>query len=81
MIHARTDPDTKIKAECIFKEVGLTASDAINLFYKQVVLRQGIPFEIKVPNKVLRKTIEEANKKINIIRCKDAADMFKKLGI
>lgn len=81
MIHARTDPKTKSKAETIFKKVGLTASDAINLFYKQVALTKGIPFEIKIPNKTLRKTFEDTDKGKNIIHCKNADDMFKKLGI
>ena len=50
-IRARTEPMLKKKAENIFKNLGLTATDAITLFYKQVILNNGIPFDIKIQNK------------------------------
>lgn len=47
-ISARIDPDLKAQAEQIFSELELTASQAIALFYKQVILKQGIPFEVSL---------------------------------
>jgi DNA-damage-inducible protein J len=49
-ISARIDRDVKKPAEQIFKELGLTSSQAITLFYKQVELQQGLPFIVKIPN-------------------------------
>ena len=50
MIRARVEPDLKVQAERVLRELGLSATDAITLFYKQVVLRQGVPFDLSVPN-------------------------------
>lgn len=52
-LHARIETDLKNSAESIFAQLGLTAADAINLFYRQVELHGGLPFELKVPSKVL----------------------------
>ena len=29
--------------------LGIPASSAINMFYKQIILQRGIPFEVKIP--------------------------------
>ena len=58
-VQARIDSDLKKKAEAVFKKVGLTASQAINAMYAQVVLQKGIPFELKVPNKSSIKAMKE----------------------
>lgn len=47
-VYARIEPDVKEQAEKILQELGLNASSAINMFYKQIVLRQGLPFEIRL---------------------------------
>lgn len=48
MIRARIEPGIKEEAETVFKELGLSTSEAIGLFYQQVKIQQGIPFEIKI---------------------------------
>jgi len=50
MIRARTEPALKEEAEHVFDELGLNQTEAINLFYRQVVLHHGLPFEVKIPN-------------------------------
>ncbi len=50
VISARIDPHLKKSAEHIFKELGLTTTQAITLFYKQVELQRGLPFSIKIPS-------------------------------
>ena len=45
-IYARIEPDIKKQAEDILSSLGLSASSAINLFYKQIILKKGIPFDI-----------------------------------
>lgn len=49
-IRARVEPDLKVQAERVLRELGLSATEAITLFYKQVVLRQGVPFDVSIPN-------------------------------
>lgn len=80
-IRARIEPDLKGKAEDIFKELGLTTTQAITLFYKQVELKNGLPFDIAIPNKTTRKTFSDTDAGRDIVICKDIDDMFNKLGI
>jgi DNA-damage-inducible protein J len=58
-IQVRIPDDLKEEVGFILSEVGLTASDAINMFYKQIVLHRGIPFDIRIPNKKTIAAIEE----------------------
>jgi len=80
-IRARIEPRLKQEVEKLFKEVGLTTTEAINLFYRQVKLRNGLPFNVVVPNKTTEKVFKDTDAKRNLIRCEDADDMFEKLGI
>lgn len=55
----RLDADTKKQAYAIFDQVGLKPSQAFNLFLQQVVLNNGLPFEVKVPNATTREALDE----------------------
>lgn len=33
----------------ILSALGIPASNAINMFYKQIILHKGLPFEVKLP--------------------------------
>lgn len=46
-ITIRTDTETKEKANEIFKKLGLDMSTAINIYLKQVIISNGIPFNIQ----------------------------------
>ena len=48
-LYARIEPDVKEQAEGILTALGIPVSNAINMFYKQIILQRGIPFEIKLP--------------------------------
>ena len=50
MIRARVEPELKHQAEELFRALGLSATEAITLFYKQVTMHKGLPFEVKIPN-------------------------------
>lgn len=47
-LYARIEPETKKQAESILAALGIPASNAINMFYKQIILQQGIPFDVKI---------------------------------
>lgn len=80
-IRARIEPDLKNKAEYIFRQLGLTTTQAITLFYKQVELRKGLPFDVAISNEITRQTLDDTDAGRNLIVCDDADEMFKKLGI
>ena len=65
-IRARCDADLKNSAEAIFKELGITTSQAINMFLAKVKREKGIPFELKIPNIITANAMEEAQKGINM---------------
>ena len=48
-LYARIEPDLKEQAESILSALGIPASNAITMFYKQIILQQGIPFDVKLP--------------------------------
>ena len=81
MIRARVDPSLKDVAEGIFDTIGLSVTDAITLFYKQVEMRRGLPFDVVIPNELTRDTMAETDAGRNLVRSKDASEMFKNLGI
>ena len=80
-IRARIEPDLKDKAEQVFRKLGLTSTQAITLFYKQVELRNGLPFEVVIPNKTTLRTFDETDAGKNLVVCEDTNDMFRKLDI
>ena len=48
-IQFRTDEATKTQSNAIFNHLGITMSDAINMFLRQSILRGGLPFELTIP--------------------------------
>lgn len=58
-VHSRIDGIIKSKAERILKRVGLGPSDAIDIFYRQIIFHNGIPFPIEIPNEETLQAIKE----------------------
>ena len=63
-LNIRTDKDIKIAAEKIFSELGLNMTTAVNIFLRQAIRENGIPFEVKlnIPNKATAAAINEGRK-------------------
>ncbi len=80
-IRARVEPGLKNNAEQIFRQLGLTTTQAITLFYKQVDLRKGLPFNTRLFNEITHETLDDTDAGRNLIVCDDVDDMFNKLGI
>ncbi len=57
---ALLDPEVKKQAESILKELGLSVSKSFELFYRQVIAHQGLPFELHVPNPRTMKAVENS---------------------
>jgi DNA-damage-inducible protein J len=81
MIRARVSPELKAQAEGILAEIGLSSSDAIRMFYKQVTLQQGLPFEARIPNATTRKALRDAEAGRDMTDYASVDEMFKDLGI
>ena len=75
-VRARTEPEVKERAEAVFRHVGLTPSEAIHLFYRQVALRGEMPVELKLPNRLTRDAIEDARHARDLIDADSAEELF-----
>ena len=62
MIHAPLTPEVKRQAEVILKELGISISAAQEMFYRQIIAHQGIPFDLRLPNSQTIRAMEEARK-------------------
>lgn len=81
MVRARVEPDLKGHAESIFHRLGLNATQAITMFYRQVELRDGLPFDVVVPTATTKQAFETSEAGRDLVVCEGADDMFQKLGI
>lgn len=52
-VYARIDTNLKDNAENILSQLGISPSSAIQMLYSQIVLKKGLPFELKLPSKPL----------------------------
>ena len=79
-INTRVEKKLKTDAQKVLRNVGVNTSDAVSMFLRQVVLRRGIPFEVRVPNKETLKAIRELRdpkKLATASRYSSTEEMFK----
>jgi len=80
MTHARLTPEIKEKAEAILHDLGITVSGAYEMFYRQIIAHDGLPFELQLPNEKTIKAMKEARdgkgKKYHNVKA-----MFNDMGI
>lgn len=75
-LHIRVEPIVKQKAEKTLNDLGLSITEAINVFLNQVILNEGIPFEIKKPkfNKETIQAMEDTKEGKNLSKTFDSVD-------
>lgn len=81
VVWARIELRLKAQAERVLDRLGLSPTEAITVFYRQIELRKGLPFDVVIPNAATLRTFRDADAGRNLVVCKDADDMFRKLGI
>ncbi|MFA5182114.1 MAG: type II toxin-antitoxin system RelB/DinJ family antitoxin [Syntrophales bacterium] len=81
MINARTERELKKEVEEILKSLGLSTTEAINIFFRQVKLRRGLPFPVEIPNEGTMAVFRDSEEGKGLVECKDTDDMFKRLGV
>jgi DNA-damage-inducible protein J len=80
-IRARVEPELKDRAEGILATLGVTPTEAIRLFYRQVVLMEGLPFEVRIPNDTTRATMERTDRGDDLRSFDSLDEMFDELGM
>ncbi len=73
-VRSRLSPDLKEQAERVLTSIGMTSSEAIRLFYKQIALRKEFPLELKMPNQT---TIDAFNEPHEVVTLGELQKMFK----
>ena len=58
-VQARIDPSIKKEAKEVLDELGLSMSEAIGIYFRQIVLQRAIPFELKLPNTATLQAVEQ----------------------
>lgn len=59
---ALIDPKIKKEAENILRKIGLSVSKSYELFYRQVIAQQGLPFDLQIPNEKTMKAINNSRR-------------------
>lgn len=81
VVSTRIDPELKENTTRIFKRLGISTSQAITLFLKQVELRQGLPFPIMLPTAETEAALKEAQTRQNLLTADTPEELFDELGI
>ncbi|MCI5223160.1 MAG: type II toxin-antitoxin system RelB/DinJ family antitoxin [Candidatus Electrothrix sp. AR4] len=75
-IHARIEPDTKEKAEKVLRRLGMTPTEAIRIFYRQICLGNGLPFPVEIPNKCTAETLKKSQQGEEVEEFDSLDEMF-----
>ena len=78
-VQVRIDSKVKQSAEDIFNQLGFTSSDAVRMFFHQVVINNGLPFEVKIPNAETLEAIEDLKLGRNTTRVSSVNELFENL--
>lgn len=76
-VHTRIEPEIKEKAEGILNRLGVSPTEAIRMFYTQITLRNGLPFEVNIPNSETEEALRESREGKNLEVFKSVDDLAK----
>ncbi|KAF0107840.1 MAG: DNA-damage-inducible protein J [Anaerolineaceae bacterium] len=80
-ITVRLNPQVKKDAQIVLDELGLTTTQAVSLFFKQISLNKGLPFAVEIPNEETIQAIEDGLNKRNVKTFEDAEAALDYLGL
>lgn len=74
VIRTRLDKKTKEASEAVLQEIGMTPHEAIRLFCRQIAIRKEFPLELRAPNALTTKTLDESagNQGVEYLKDKEA---------
>lgn len=76
-VHSRINPEIKQQAEAILHRLGLSPTEAIRMFYTQITLRNGIPFEVSIPNEETEKALADSRAGKDLEKFDSTEDLYK----
>ena len=78
-VRARIDPDLKSEVEELLSDLGVNTTDAINMFFSQIRLHKGLPFMVRIPNDITRRTFEATDNGKELHSHESLDELFKAL--
>ena len=75
-VHSRIQPEIKQQAEDILHRLGLSPTEAIRMFYTQITLRNGLPFDVAIPNLTTEEALEDSRRSRNLERFESVDALF-----
>ncbi len=80
-IRTRIEPDLKSEVDDILFQLGLTASEAVQLLYRQIKLQRGFPFEGRIPHSLTVRTLKASQSGENVKRFDRKEELYADLGL
>lgn len=80
-IRTRIEPRLKSEVEDILAQLGLTASETVQLLYRQIKLQRGLPFDVRLPNPLTTRTLNGSKAGRNVKRFGSKKELFADLGL
>jgi len=80
-IFDRVAPQLKKRATKVFRKIGISFSEAINMFLKEVIAQQGLPFERRIPNKETTETMKKTDAGEELTEYDNVNDFYREMGI
>jgi DNA-damage-inducible protein J len=77
IIRVRVEPSLKVETEAVLAQLGLSPTEAIRLFYRQISLQRGLPFEVRIPNAETRAAIKDTRSGKKLKTLKGAAAVIR----
>lgn len=81
VVRARINPELKRNVEALLSKFGLTTTEAITLFFRQMELCNGLPFPVELLNEETQDVFEKTDRGEELVESEDADGMFKKLNV
>ncbi len=78
-IQTRVDPKIKKSAQNILNTLNISMSEAISMYLSQITLHKGIPFEIKIPNRVTAQTLKKSEEGKELHKVSNVDKLFEEL--
>lgn len=75
VIRVRVEPELKRKVEEVLEELGMSATEAITLFYTQVAMQRGLPFDVRLPNAETVEALQQAQDGTDLVECLTLEDL------
>ncbi|MGB0385118.1 MAG: type II toxin-antitoxin system RelB/DinJ family antitoxin [Ardenticatenaceae bacterium] len=81
IVPIQIEPQLRIDAESVFRELGISVTEAITLFYEQVILNRQLPFHPPTPNPTTLETFRKTDAGEEIVSFNNTQELFEWLEI